>query len=93
MDKLLEKQGMARRVAITAPFFLQTESLFDGLPLIAALPERFVRRSLVLSRMAIRTLPFDGPDFDVFAAWRSGNDRNPRISALRDLTVRAGKLR
>jgi len=42
-----------------------------------------------LSHMATRTLPCDSQCFDISAAWRAGDDRNPRIVALRELVLNA----
>ncbi|MEL7013664.1 MAG: LysR family transcriptional regulator [Pseudomonadota bacterium] len=90
VDDILQQHGTERRVALTTPFFLQAPSLLEHLPLIATLPETFVRQSSVLSKMAIRTLPFESKGFAVSVAWRSGDDRNPRVSALCDLVLNAG---
>lgn len=90
VDDILRRHGAERRVALTTPFFLQTPSLLENLPLIATLPEKFVRRSSILSQMAIRVLPFESAGFPVSVAWRSGDDRNPRVSALCDLVLKAG---
>ncbi|MEM9477861.1 MAG: LysR substrate-binding domain-containing protein [Pseudomonadota bacterium] len=93
VDDILQKEGVERRVALTTPFFLQAPSLLEHLPLIATLPEKFVRQSSILSKLAIRSLPFESPGFPVSVAWRSGDDLNPRISALCDLVLKAGYAR
>ena len=89
VDGILAKHGLGRRVAVTTPFFLQAPYFLRRLPLIATLPEKFVQDCVILSKMATRVLPFDSPGFYVSAAWRSGDDRNPRISALCDLVKAA----
>ncbi|MEM8794295.1 MAG: LysR family transcriptional regulator [Pseudomonadota bacterium] len=93
IDDLLEKQGLKRRVALTTPYFLQCADLLEKLPLIATLPERFVRHSSGLSEMSVRTLPFDSAGFDVSVAWRKGDEKNPRSAALQDVVLQAVKDR
>ncbi|MEM9604519.1 MAG: LysR family transcriptional regulator [Pseudomonadota bacterium] len=89
VDGLLAAEGLQRRVAVTTPYFLQSAYLLESLPLIASLPERFVRSCPRLSTMATRPLPLDGPRFDVSVAWRAGDDRNPRTAALTRLLIEA----
>lgn len=91
VDGILEKHGHTRRIAITTPFFLQCAYLLESLPLIATLPERFVRGCPTLSNLAICDLPFESPGFDVSAAWRAGDDRNPRVAALKQTVFAAVK--
>lgn len=91
VDTILERDGLSRRIAITTPFFLQCAYLLERLPLIATLPERFVRGCSTMSKLAIRPVPFETPAFDVSAAWRAGDDRNPRLSALKDTVFAAAK--
>lgn len=92
VDDILAKHGLERRVAVTTPFFLQTPFLLSELPVVATLPEKFVLDSSGLSGMETRQLPFDSPGFFVSAAWRSGDDRNPRISTLFELVTRAVRV-
>jgi len=89
VDRILEKLGHQRRVSVSTPYFLQSAYLLERLPLIATLPERFALECSSLSKMAIRKLPFDGPEFDVSAAWRAGDERNPRIASLQDVVLTA----
>ncbi|MEM8837159.1 MAG: LysR substrate-binding domain-containing protein [Pseudomonadota bacterium] len=91
IDELLEKEGLTRRVALTTPYFLQCADLLEYLPLIATLPERFVRHSSSLSKMSVRHLPFDNAGFDVSVAWRKGDEKNPRSAALQDVVLKAVK--
>lgn len=84
VDKILADLGTERRVAITTPFFLQSAYLLEHQPLIATLPERFVRACSRLSRMAIHPLPFESPGFNVAAIWRTADERNPRFQALQE---------
>ena len=89
VDKLLHDMGHRRRVTVTTPYFLQSAYLLERLPLIATLPERFVTGCSTLSTMSRSPLPLDTPGFDVSAFWRAGDDRNPRIAALRECVIRA----
>lgn len=91
VDRILEKLGHRRRVSVTTPYFLQSAYLLEKLPLIATLPERFVLHCSSLSKLAIRKLPFDGPAFDVSAAWRAGDERNPRMASLQDVVLTASR--
>ena len=91
VDDILSKSGYTRRVVVTTPFFLQASFLLERLPLIATLPERFIQESSSLSQMETRKLPFETPGFYVSAAWRMGDERNPRIATLRDIVVEAAK--
>ncbi len=91
VDDILQRSGHQRRVSVTTPYFLQSAYLLEQLPLIATLPERFVRACPRLSGMALRDLPVDGPGFSVSVAWRAGDERNPRTTALRDVVVAASR--
>jgi len=91
VDGILETLGHRRRVAITSPYFLQSAYILESLPLIATLPERFVRCCPSLSHMALRDLPFDVPSFDISAAWRGGDERNPRLAALIKVVLEAAR--
>ena len=89
VDTILDRQGLDRRIAITTPYFLQCAYLLERLPLVATLPERFVAGCPVLSKLEVRSLPFESPSFDVSAAWRAGEDRNPRLSHLKETVFAA----
>ncbi len=89
VDEILSRNGLKRHVAMTTPFFLQAPFLLEHLPLVVTLPEKFVAESTSLSEMETRALPFESPGFNVSAAWRAGDERNPRVTALRDLVFAA----
>lgn len=91
VDDILKSRGVNRRVSVTTPYFLQSAYLLQTLPVMATLPERFVRTCVRLTDMAVRTPPFDGPDFTVSMAYRAGDDRNPRIAALTDTVLKASR--
>lgn len=91
VDRLLDRQGLTRRIAVTTPYFLQSAYLLEKLPLIATLPERFVLGCSSLSKMALRPLPLENPGFDVSAAWRKGDENNPRSIALKEVILEAAK--
>lgn len=91
VDEVLRDLGLERRVSITTPYFLQSAYLLERLPLIATLPERFVRGCSSLSKMSLRALPFETSGFNVSAVWRAGDDKSPRLAALRDLIIGAIK--
>ncbi|MEO0372622.1 MAG: LysR substrate-binding domain-containing protein, partial [Pseudomonadota bacterium] len=89
VDTILDRHGLTRRIAVTTPYFLQGGYLVEQLPVIATLPERFVRGCTILSKLTTRALPFEAPTFDVSLAWRAGDDRNPRLSALKNVVLEA----
>lgn len=91
VDKILHEKGLSRRVSVTTPYFLQSAYLLERLPLIATLPERFVRGCSTLSKMAIRELPFETTSFDVSALWRSADEKSARFLELKDVVGSVSK--
>ncbi|MEM7442675.1 MAG: LysR family transcriptional regulator [Pseudomonadota bacterium] len=92
VDEVLRANGLSRRVSITTPYFLQSAYLLERLPLIATLPERFVRGCSTLSTMAIRQLPFETASFDVSALWRSADEKSARFAEIKEVVVSASML-
>lgn len=88
-DKVLEEQGVRRRIAVTTPHFLMVPLLMERHPeLIATVPEELAN---VFGRHGIvRTLkpPVSIPQFPINQHWHPRFHHDPAIVWLRDLMKR-----
>jgi DNA-binding transcriptional LysR family regulator len=86
VDEALERHGLARHVALAAPFVAASALLSSG-ELAAVLPERTAEKICANAPLAKLPLPFDSPNLELVLIWHRRHDAHPAHRWLRD-TIR-----
>jgi DNA-binding transcriptional LysR family regulator len=81
IDDMLEKQGFARRVAISVAYYGLVPPILEATDLVATLPSRFLRR--FEASLDCFALPFDLRPFRLLMAWHARFDDEPAHLWLR----------
>ena len=84
VDKLLEQQGLKRRVAMTVNQFLSVPALLAGSDLICIAPRITVIKCPLSSDLHVSKPPFDLSTPLVSMAWHARTDRDPGHIWLRN---------
>ena len=84
-DDALAAVGLVRRVALSVPHFLFVRAVLETTDLVAMLPERLLRGSM------LRTVvpPLDVPGYEMSMLWHERVHRDPAHRWLRDAIVAA----
>ncbi|MEM8575585.1 MAG: LysR family transcriptional regulator [Pseudomonadota bacterium] len=75
IDDVLFSMGRTRRVVASMPSFILALQAVQSTDLVAVFPKRLAVDSA--DRIAICTLPFDSPGFDVIATWHPKLQKDP----------------
>ncbi len=89
VDKVLEEQGLKRRIHITSPFFLLSGYLLHQLPLIATLPRHYAELCAATSDLVLSPLPFDTPRFKISMVWHGRNANDPSLQFILNMVISA----
>ncbi len=89
VDRLLERQGRKRRVALTTPYFLLVGHLLAQLPLLATVPRSYALHCSTTEGLAICPVPLEVPEFDISLLSRASDERDPAMRELVSLVVAA----
>ena len=91
VDKVLEKRGRSRRVAISLPLFLPALSIVATTDLVATLPSRLVKKNAERFGLADVAPPLEIRPFAVSAFYHKRNAKNPLhewlIASLQAITT------
>ncbi len=89
LDKVFAREGIARRVAYTAPHALGLSSILAQSDLLLTLPSRLAD-SLVTGRetLGIKPLPFPSPELIISQQWHARAHRDPAVIWLRQHVAR-----
>ena len=74
VDAALEALGRTRRVAVSAPSFLGVLDVIEQTDLVAAVPERLVRKA---PNLVVSALPIEVPGFTIIGAWHERTRHDP----------------
>jgi DNA-binding transcriptional LysR family regulator len=92
VDEQLERRGLARRIALAIPHFLQVPFVTAETDCIATLPERVARRFAALLPLRIFPPPLEVPGFAVSMLWHTRTQHSSAHRWLREQLVEiAGK--
>lgn len=86
VDKILERQGLTRRIAVTVPGFLQAARLVETTDLVATLPERLARAAGY--ELHVQPPPCSIPTLSMLMAWSPRDTLDPRHRWLRELLTK-----
>lgn len=76
LERILEEQGLQRRIALTLPHFLTLPMVLIQSDMIAAMPRRLAKRLAVRYDLRIFEAPFDVPPLTIQAIWHSRNNKD-----------------
>jgi DNA-binding transcriptional LysR family regulator len=87
VDEQLEHRGLARRVALAIPHFLQVPFIVAETDYVATLAERVAQRFVTLLPLKILTPPLELPGFTVSMLWHARTQHSPAHRWLREQLV------
>ena len=87
VDEQLERRGLARRVALAIPHFLQVPFVVAETDYIATLTERVAQRFVSLLPLKIFPPPLEVPGFTVSMLWHARTQHSPAHRWLREQLV------
>jgi DNA-binding transcriptional LysR family regulator len=93
VDLVLEKNGLARRVAVQASTFLIVPYLLTGTTRIATVPERIAAELVRKHPLRILKPPVEIPGFTMCQGWHEIHRNDPGHRWLRDALINAAKAR
>ena len=90
IDRWLAEHGLARRVALRAPY-LSAASILVQSDLVATLSRRIAQEFVRNHELQLRQPPYDSPRVRTIMLWHRRLDRHPAHVWLRDLILSAAK--
>lgn len=87
VDEQLERRGLARRIALAIPHFLQVPFVVAETDCIATLAERVAQRFVTLLPLKIFPPPLEVPGFPVSILWHTRTQHSPAHRWLREQLV------
>jgi DNA-binding transcriptional LysR family regulator len=87
VDEQLERRGLARRVALAIPHFLQVPFIVAETDYIATLAERVAQRFVTLLPLKVLPPPLEVPGFTVSMLWHARTQHSPAHRWLREQLV------
>jgi len=91
VDSVLEKNGLARRVAVQASTFLIVPYLLMGTTRIATMPQRMAAELVRMHPLKILKPPVEIPGFTMCQGWHEIHRNDPGHRWLRDGLINAAK--
>lgn len=91
IDRALEPLGIARRVAVSMPYFALAPSILPGTDLLLTVPERVARKNADPARTSILAAPRELTDLEFYAVWHPRFDQDPAHSWLREMVRTASE--
>lgn len=88
VDKILEEQGLKRRVAMTVNQFLSVPALLTQSELLCIAPRIAVTKCPLVEDLHLTAPPFDLPSSVISMVWHARADRDPGHIWLRDSIAR-----
>jgi DNA-binding transcriptional LysR family regulator len=83
VDEQLEQRGLARRIALAIPHFLQAPFIIAETDSIATLAERVARRFAAMLPLAVFPPPLEVPGFTASMLWHTRTQHSPAHRWLR----------
>ena len=90
IDDLLEKRGLRRRIAVTAPHPSAIPVLLGGTRLVSTVARSLVSPFVDHSALRLLEPPFSGAPHEFQMIWSARTDRDPALTWLREL-IRASR--
>ena len=90
IDRWLGERGMARRVALRAPY-LSAATILAQSDMVATLSRRIAREFVRNNALEIRDPPYESPIVQTALLWHRRLDNHPAHRWLREVTVKVSK--
>ena len=85
VDEILQRKGIARRVALTVPHFVAVGHILQATDLVSTVPERFAQRMVEPFNLVAVPHPVELPQVAINVFWHARNHREPGNQWLRGL--------
>jgi DNA-binding transcriptional LysR family regulator len=85
VDEILQRKGIARRVALTVPHFVAVGHILQATELLSTVPERLAERMVKPFQLVAVPHPVELPQVAINVFWHARNHREPGNQWLRGL--------
>jgi len=92
IDQKLAELGLERRIKLIVPHFLSAPLIVAKTDMILTLPYRIAEQFTKIAPLAIFSLPFELPDYDLCMIWHPLMDKDPAHQWLRDKILHLARL-